>query len=45
MARIIFLSPFAKTEITGGIKTAYRQAELLGELGFDAWVYQPEGVP
>ena len=45
MARIIFLCPFAKNEITGGIKTAYRQAELLAELGFDAWVYQPEGKP
>lgn len=45
MARIIFLSPFAKSEITGGIKTAYRHVELLGELGFDAFVYQPEGPP
>jgi hypothetical protein len=45
VARIIFLSPFAKNEITGGIKTAYRQAELLAELGFDALVYQPEGKP
>jgi hypothetical protein len=45
VARIIFLSPFAKNEITGGIKTAYRQAELLVELGFDALVYQPEGAP
>ena len=45
MARIIFLSPFAKNEITGGIKTAYRQVELLVELGFDAWIYQPEGAP
>ena len=45
MARIIFLAPFAKTEITGGIKTAYRHAELLAELGFDAFVYQPDGPP
>jgi hypothetical protein len=45
VGRIIFLSPFAKNEITGGIKTAYRQAELLVELGFDALVYQPEGAP
>jgi glycosyl transferase family 1 len=43
--RIIFLSPFARTEITGGIKTAYRHAELLTELGFDAYIYQPEGRP
>ncbi len=45
MGRIIFLSPFAKTEISGGIKTAYRHAELLAEMGFDALVYQPEGSP
>lgn len=45
MRRIIFLNPFAKTEISGGIKTTYRHAELLSELGFDAVVYQPEGRP
>ncbi|HEY4264200.1 MAG TPA: glycosyltransferase [Micropepsaceae bacterium] len=45
MARIIFLLPFAKHEITGGIKTTYRHAELLAELGFDAFVYQPGGPP
>jgi hypothetical protein len=45
VTRIVFLSPFAKTEITGGIKTAHRHAELLDEMGFDACVYQPEGAP
>jgi hypothetical protein len=45
VARIIFLCPFARNEITGGIKTAYRQVELLAELGFDACIYQPEGAP
>lgn len=45
MARIVFLNPFSNTEITGGIKTAHRHAELLGEMGFDAFVYQPEGPP
>ena len=45
MARIIFLNPFSRTEITGGIKTAHRHAELLCEMGFDAYVYQPEGAP
>lgn len=45
MARIIFLIPFSKTEITGGIKTVYRHAEFLNDLGFDAYVYQPEGAP
>ncbi len=45
MARIIFLIPFSKSEITGGIKTVYRHAECLSDLGFDASVYQPEGIP
>jgi hypothetical protein len=45
VARIIFLAPFAKNEITGGIKTVYRHAELLTELGFDAAVFQPDGPP
>jgi glycosyltransferase involved in cell wall biosynthesis len=45
VGRIVFLAPFVKTEISGGIKTAYRHAELLTELGFDACVYQPEGAP
>jgi hypothetical protein len=45
VARIVFLCPFAKNEITGGIKTAYRHAELLAEMDFDAWVFQPEGPP
>ena len=45
MARIIFLCPFARNELSGGIKTAYRQVELLGELGLEAFIYQPEGAP
>jgi hypothetical protein len=45
VGRIVFLSPFVRTEISGGIKTAYRHAELLAEMGFDACVYQPEGAP
>jgi len=45
VGRIVFLSPFVKTEISGGIKTAYRHAELLTEMGFDACVYQPDGPP
>lgn len=45
MPRIIFLAPFRKHEISGGIKTFHRHAELLAELGFDAWVYQPDGPP
>ena len=45
MGRIVFLNPFVRTEISGGIKTAYRHAELLIEMGFDACVYQPDGPP
>jgi glycosyltransferase involved in cell wall biosynthesis len=45
VGRIVFLNPFARTEISGGIKTAHRHAELLAEMGFDAYVYQPEGAP
>jgi len=45
VARIIFLAPFRKHEISGGIKVFHRHAELLAEMGFDAWVYQPDGQP
>jgi hypothetical protein len=43
--RVIFFYPFSKTEITGGIKTVYRQAELLADAGIEAMVFQPEGHP
>jgi glycosyltransferase involved in cell wall biosynthesis len=45
VARIVFLAPFAKNEITGGVKTVYRHSELLTELGLDAAVFQPDGPP
>jgi hypothetical protein len=45
VGRIVFLNPFTRTEISGGIKTAYRHAELLTEMGFDALIYQPDGPP
>jgi glycosyltransferase involved in cell wall biosynthesis len=45
VARIVFLNPFSRSEITGGIKTAHRHAELLAEMGFDSWVHQPDGAP
>ena len=45
MGRIIFMTPFSRMEITGGIKTNYQHAELLAELGFDACIYQPDGQP
>ena len=45
MGRIIFMTPFSRMEITGGIKTNYQHAELLAELGFVACIYQPDGQP
>ena len=45
MRRIIFINPFARSEITGGIKVVYRHAELLTQSGLDACVWQPEGKP
>jgi hypothetical protein len=45
MGRIVFLNPFPKAEIGGGIKTTYRHAELLAELGREAIVVQPDGAP
>jgi hypothetical protein len=45
VARIVFLAPFRKHEISGGIKTFHRHAELLADMGFDAWIYQPDGAP
>src|SRR6516165_9518477 len=45
MSQIVFLNPFSKTLITGGIKTCYAHADLLVELGFKVTVFQPEGPP
>jgi hypothetical protein len=45
MGRIIFVNPFSKSLITGGIKATYSHAELLTELGFAAAVFQPDGAP
>ena len=45
MGRIVYLVPHPKSLISGGVKFAYRHVELLQELGFDAFVFQPEGHP
>jgi hypothetical protein len=45
MGRIIFVNPFSKSLITGGIKTTYSHAALLDELGFATAVFQPDGPP
>jgi hypothetical protein len=45
MGQIIFINPYPKTLITGGIKATYYQAELLAELGFATTVFQPGGPP
>jgi glycosyltransferase involved in cell wall biosynthesis len=43
--RVIYLNFFSRQEITGGIKIAYRCAELLKDSGYDAAVWQPDGAP
>jgi hypothetical protein len=43
--RIVYLSPFPKTLITGGIKVMFRHVEMLEALGFDACVFAPGGRP
>lgn len=45
MRRVIYLSPFARTEITGGIKTVFRHVELLRAMGIEASVCAPDGMP
>src|SRR5262249_23885426 len=45
MRRIVYLSPFSRTEITGGIKTAFRHVELLSGMGIEASVFAPDGRP
>src|SRR5262245_18779727 len=45
MPRIVYLSPFSRTEITGGIKTAFRHVELLCGMGIEASVFAPDGRP
>ena len=45
MRRIVYLSPFYRAEITGGIKTAFRHVELLRAMGIDASVFAPDGMP
>jgi Glycosyl transferases group 1 len=45
MARVIFLNPNPRNLIAGGVKTVYRQAEVLSELGIQAYVFQPDGPP
>ena len=45
MRRIIYLNPFSRLEISGGIKECHRQVELLTELGYQAYVWQPDGRP
>lgn len=43
--RIIFPNFFAPHQITGGIKIAYRCAEILSESGYEAMIWQPAGPP
>ncbi len=43
MGRIVFINPHPKGLISGGVKTVYRQVELLNELGLEAYVFQADG--
>lgn len=43
--KIIFINPFSKTLITGGIKVTYQHAKLLLSYGYDVKVFQPDGAP
>jgi hypothetical protein len=45
MRRIVYLSPFPKTDISGGIKVMYRHVEMLTSMGFEAAVFSPDGYP
>lgn len=45
MPRIVFLNPFSKHEISGGIKTTYHHAGFLCDSGMDVCVYSPDGPP
>jgi glycosyltransferase involved in cell wall biosynthesis len=45
MPKIVYLSPFPRHEITGGIKVMFRHVEMLQKLGFDASIYSPDGHP
>jgi glycosyltransferase involved in cell wall biosynthesis len=45
MRNIVYLSPFSRTEITGGIKTVFRHVELLRGMGIEATVFAPDGMP
>jgi hypothetical protein len=43
--RIVFIAPFPKAQVSGGIKTVYRHAEILAGAGFQTFIYQPDGHP
>jgi hypothetical protein len=45
MRRIVYLNPFPPSQITGGIKMAFRHVELLRAMGMEACVYSPKGIP
>ncbi|QHI96161.1 hypothetical protein GT348_07905 [Aristophania vespae] len=45
MARVIFLNCVPKTDSSEATKLIYQQAKLLREIGIDARVFQPAGMP
>ena len=45
MRRIVYLSPFPNSLVTGGIKVMFRHVEMLRAMGIDACVFSPQGLP
>jgi hypothetical protein len=43
--RIVYLSPFPKGLVTGGIKVMFRHVEMLQDMGLDACIFSPHGYP
>lgn len=45
MKKIIYVSPYRRSQISGGIKVMYRHVEMLNEHGFSAKIFSPAGHP
>lgn len=45
MKSIVYVSPYRRTEVSGGIKVCFQHVEMLNALGFRAFVYSPDGYP
>lgn len=45
MKTIVYISPFRKTQVSGGIKVCFQHVEMLNEMGIKAFVFSPDGYP